>query len=92
MGDERRFPLLWSRDERGPMNVPWSLVAPHEAQAMRNHGGQTLARLADRGGLCARELYYVLRDEPWPWGGDVVPIADAVAFIEQAAHPTPTRE
>lgn len=37
----------------GP-SVPWDYMAPHESQAKKNHG-QTLAELADRGGLSALE-------------------------------------
>jgi hypothetical protein len=35
-------------------------VAPHEAQAQFNHGGQTLERLNERGGLSPYELYAVV--------------------------------
>jgi hypothetical protein len=45
-------------------SVPWSLVGPHEKQALANHG-QTLARLAERGGLDVTELAAVLEDRPW---------------------------
>lgn len=47
------------------VGVPWSLIAPHEAQAKRNHGGQSLARLAERGGLGACEAVAVLEDREW---------------------------
>jgi hypothetical protein len=47
-----------------PEFVPWELINPHERQAQSNHD-QTLRRLAERGGLCPEELYYVLRDEPY---------------------------
>jgi hypothetical protein len=43
------------------IGVPWSLIAPHEAQAQINHG-QTLRRLAERGGLAASEVVAVLTD------------------------------
>lgn len=45
--------------------VPWSLMAPHEARAQRNHGGQSLARLAERGGLSACEALAVIEDRSW---------------------------
>lgn len=44
--------------------VPLALVMPHEKQADRNHG-QTLHRLAERGGLSACELAAVLEDREW---------------------------
>lgn len=60
-----------------PSEVPWSLVAPHEKQALRFHD-QTLNRLAERGGLDITELYYLLRDEDCPaqgWVSDTHAIA-----------------
>src|SRR5208337_3842932 len=67
------FPVLWTwrREEREawirlgcPEDVPWSLLAPHEAQARRNHD-QTLARLAERGGLCPSEMVDVIEGRGW---------------------------
>jgi hypothetical protein len=71
MPDERQFPILVPRDHRGreisgcPTSVPWSLVEPHRAQAMSNHGQPTLERLAERGGLSPDELHAVLHDQRW---------------------------
>lgn len=42
--------------------IPWEIIAPHEAQAQKNHG-QTLGGLASRGGLGASEAVAILRDE-----------------------------
>ena len=74
MTSERRFPVLLSQHTREetdllkrlgcPRSVPWSLLAPHEEQALRNHD-QTLQRLAERGGLCPKEMVAVLTDRPW---------------------------
>lgn len=47
-----------------PLTVPWAVVEPHEAQARSNHG-QTLRRLAERGGLCLQEMVAVLADKEW---------------------------
>jgi hypothetical protein len=68
-GMPERFPILLSPSEARahpdwPRSVPWSLVAPHAAQAERNHS-QTLTRLAERGGLGTQELVAVLRDVFW---------------------------
>jgi len=66
-----KFPVLWPYpratvrllEQLGcPRTVPWSLVAPHEKRAFSNHG-QTLRRLAQRGGLSPYELVRLLRDE-----------------------------
>lgn len=47
-----------------PCSVPWELVAEHEAQAQSTHG-QSLSRLAERGGLSPMELWCVVHDKNW---------------------------
>ena len=68
-----RFPMLPAMDRKRelslkalecPTSIPWSVIAPHERQADRNHG-QTLKRLAERGGLSACEAVAVLEDRDW---------------------------
>lgn len=49
------FPVLGHRKSW----VPWSFVEQFRAQAMANHG-QTLERLAERGGLSYTEMYACL--------------------------------
>lgn len=44
--------------------VPYWIVEAHEAQAMKNHGGQSVKRLAERGGLAWDELYMTISDLP----------------------------
>lgn len=94
-----KFPVLWpyeraqiaEYEQHGiPRHVPWSVVAPHEAQAKSNHD-QTLARLAERGGLDAHELYAVLRDKPWR-EIRYIPISSIAAKLREivdAAAPVP---
>jgi hypothetical protein len=87
MSEERQFPVIasTSREERAnrvrldcPASVPWSLLAPHAAQAMRNHS-QTLERLAERGGLSPCEMVAVIHDRRWePMSDD-----DAVAALRK---------
>jgi hypothetical protein len=48
--------------------IPWEMIAPHEAQAQKNHQ-QTLERLNERGGLSAEEALYVLQDRDLSWNG-----------------------
>lgn len=43
---------------------PWDLLKKHEAQAEATHS-QTLARLAERGGLCLQEIWCVMHDKRW---------------------------
>lgn len=55
--NKEQFPILCTPKEY----IPWDSIAPHEAQALKNHG-QTLKRLAERGGLSWVEAYAVLTD------------------------------
>lgn len=62
------FPIMKLPGDRSPnlrTAIPLALIAPHEEQAQRNHGGQTLQRLAERGGLSAVEALAVLEDRRW---------------------------
>jgi len=52
------FPVLNSKRLK---SVPWGVVEPHRQRAIKNHG-QTLERLAARGGLSETELAAVLLD------------------------------
>jgi lambda repressor-like predicted transcriptional regulator len=70
-----------------PLLVPWALVAPHDRQARTNHGGQTLARLSERGGLGPDELVAVLQDRDWrPMDEGVALDIIATAVREHAAR------
>lgn len=70
MGMRRRyFPVMLCRwDYRRfadcPKYIPWEYVEPHEWQAQKNHG-QSLQRLAERGGLDPIELVAVLERRSW---------------------------
>ncbi len=44
--------------------IPWEIISPHERQAERNHG-QSLLRLAERGGLGPDEAVAILEDRRW---------------------------
>jgi len=56
--EARLFPIM------GGPAIPWAALAPHEAQAQRNHG-QSLERLAQRGGLDPAEAVAILEDRRW---------------------------
>ena len=58
----RLFPIMAPRYGGQVSYIPWSLIAPHEARAQRNHS-QTLERLAERGGLSAFEAVCCLTDK-----------------------------
>jgi hypothetical protein len=86
---DRMFPIM-----DGP-SIPWWLIAPHEAQAKKNHD-QTLERLAQRGGLSCYEAVHVLRDEHWRvgedrisddahWRAQLVAIRDADVMVQRDA-------
>jgi hypothetical protein len=65
---ERMFPIMGNRPASHIEPIPWSIIAPHEEQARRNHGGQSLDRLAQRGGLDPIEAIAVLTDQDYPFG------------------------
>lgn len=70
--EERRmkeFPIMTNK---GHEYIPYDVIKPHEEQALKNHGGQTLDRLAERGGLSWAEAYAVLTDSKIPHGKDYV--------------------
>lgn len=79
------FPILWSRldkeirecQETGPfvvVSIPWRMIAPYEGNAQANHR-QSLARLAERGGLNVNEALAVLDGRRWTDG--FMPVASA---------------
>lgn len=45
--------------------IPWDMISPHDAQARSNHGGQSLERLAQRGGLAACEALDIIEGRRW---------------------------
>ncbi len=53
------FPILGTK-----FTIPWASIAPHEQQAISNHG-QTIKRLAERGGLDWVEALAVIEDRKW---------------------------
>jgi hypothetical protein len=64
------FPIqgFWSRKQWKNVpatTIPWAMIAPHEPQALWNHCGQSLERLAQRGGLAPCEAIAVLEDRKW---------------------------
>lgn len=61
MSAGQQFPVLGQTPRTF---VPWDFVAEHAQQAERNHG-QTVRRLAERGGLCWSELFAVITDAHW---------------------------
>lgn len=58
----KQFPVLGNAKIK---SVAWDIVEPHRAQAAKNHGGQSLETLAQRGGLSLDELVAVLADRNW---------------------------
>ena len=62
-----QFPVFLDDPYSNPTYVPWEFMRPHEVWARRNHGQQTLARLAERGGLSVAEAIAIL--EGIAWGG-----------------------
>lgn len=55
------MPIMTSSKYDKALPIPWAIIESHEQQAQENHG-QTLRRLAERGGLCASEAVAILED------------------------------
>jgi hypothetical protein len=79
----RMFPIMG----KTLTSVPWSLLAPHEAQAVRNHS-QSLERLAQRGGLSACEALAVIEGRKW---GDIKPQPDDESRLAAIAVKPPAQ-
>lgn len=61
------FPVKKPEGFRGRLRndiLPWRMVEAHQAQARANHG-QTVERLAERGGLTPDEAVAVLTDRAY---------------------------
>lgn len=78
----KRFPVLRDYGRSGyedyPKSIAWSLIAPHEQQAHRNHD-QTLKRLAERGGCGPDELVAILEDRRYR----AMPMREAIDRLKE---------
>lgn len=74
-----KFPILGSEPKE---YIPLDIVKPHEKQALRNHG-QTLKRLAERGGLSWIEALCVLEDRKYDYNiSEIDAKVKVLKFIE----------
>jgi len=88
----RMFRVHWGGLSRGdaqawrnlgcPQEVPWELLASHEKQALQNHGGQTLERLHERGGLSPKEMVAVIEDKLWRQLEDMTELQAIAKLVE----------
>jgi hypothetical protein len=76
---ERMFPIMGVSIASRVAPIPWAVIAPCEAQAMANHGGQSLEKLASRGGLDPIEAVAVLSGQRCPTKVGDYPAAHAAA-------------
>ncbi len=86
MVESRRFPNgmpVHSHPELLP--IPWTVMDPHEPQAMANHS-QTLLRLAERGGLDPAEAVAVLEDRRYHHMGRLAAIERLADIIREATE------
>lgn len=65
----KEFPIM---TKRGKEYISYDIIKPHEEAALKNHCGQTLDRLAARGGLSWAEAYAVLTDSEFPYGNKYI--------------------
>lgn len=77
--ERRMFPIMRGDD------IPWSVIAPHESQALVNHN-QSLERLAQRGGLAPFEAVCVIKDVVGPWKASPPDAAEQLAELVKAAQ------
>lgn len=54
-----KYPVIGTKPQE---YIPHEVLIPHEKRAIYNHGGQSLKRLAERGGLSWYEILCVLED------------------------------
>lgn len=59
METARKFPIIHTNE-----NIEWNIVEPYRERALINHG-QTLERIAERGGLDWYEMFCLLLDKPF---------------------------
>jgi hypothetical protein len=59
---QRKFPVM--TESKSGAFIFWDMIEPHRRQAARNHG-QSLERLAERGGCCPEELCAILEDREY---------------------------
>lgn len=83
------FPLLisyWDRREMEtlgcPRLIPWVVLLKHEDRALKNHG-QSLKRLAERGGLDASETVAILEERPWTRMTNVDAVGKLKEFLDK---------
>lgn len=95
MNSDDSFPVLWpysvARGDRTPSSVPWAWVEGFATRLNRNHG-QTVKRLAERGGLDPTELWCGAFDKGL-WDDGVPDLAAAVAWLRISpwAQPAPSK-
>lgn len=59
------FPVLTGEhSQHEGVCIPLSLIVSHENQCQRNHG-QSIQRLAERGGLSPCEIVAIIEDREW---------------------------
>ncbi len=59
MIENGKYPVIGTKPQE---YIPCEVLIPNEKRAMDNHGGQTLHRLAERGGLSWYEILCILED------------------------------
>jgi hypothetical protein len=70
--------------------IPWDIIAPHERQALQNHG-QDLATLRRRGGLGSCEAVAILEDRRWRKMDEIEAIERLGEIIRDATARLPGR-
>jgi len=74
-----KFPILGTNSKE---YIELDIIKPHEKQAIINHCGQTLERLASRGGLSWAEMLFVLKDEQFNYNTQLSEIDAKTKVLE----------
>jgi hypothetical protein len=48
-----------------PAYIPWEFIRPYDDEAKGKHGGQSLSRLSNRGGLSIKEVICIIEHRGW---------------------------
>jgi len=73
------FPILGTNPKE---YIPLDIIKLHEKQAIINHCGQTLERLAERGGLSWVEILFVLKDEQFNYNTQLSEMSARTKVLE----------
>ena len=70
---------------KGMLPLPWPIIFPHRERAYEIHG-QSLIRLAERGGLSALEICSLIEENPFSIVDETEAVAALAAVVQASAQ------